>query len=56
MWLIHKCMLTSKGQDWWKDIWIYLQEPEAILTISHILAYKVLTLPGHQETEALTLV
>ena len=41
------------GHDKWKDIWVHLQEPEAGLTVFHVLAYKVLTLPGNQEPDAL---
>ena len=41
------------GQDMWKDIWVHLQEPEAVLTVFHLLAYKVLTPPGNQEADAL---
>lgn len=39
-------MITNKplwGEDIWKDIWIHLQESEAVLTAFHIQAYKALT-------------
>lgn len=37
----------------WKDIWVDLQEPEAILTVSQVLAHKVLPPLGTQEADAL---
>ena len=43
----------------WKDLWVHLEEPEAVLTVFHISAHKVLTsphppLPGNQEVDDLT--
>lgn len=35
-----------------KDIWVHLQKPEAILTVLHIPACKVQTLPDRQEVDA----
>ena len=35
------------------DIWVCLQEPEAILPVFHVLARKALTPPGNQEADAL---
>ena len=49
-------MIVTKplwGQDMWKDTWVCLQGAAAILTVFHILAYKVLTLPGNREADAL---
>lgn len=37
----------------WKDIWVGLQEPEVVLTVLHIPAYKALILPGNQEVDVL---
>ena len=31
------------GQDMWKDIWIYLQEPESVLTVLHVPAQRAPT-------------
>ena len=42
-----------RGQNMWKNIWVHLQEPGAVLTVFHILAYKVLTLTGNREADAL---
>ena len=44
------------GQDMWKDIWVCLKEPEAILTVFHILAYKALIPLGNKEADTLALV
>ena len=41
------------GQDMWKDIWVCLQEPEAVLTLFQLPAHKVLTPLGNQEVSAL---
>ena len=40
-------------QDIWKDIWVRLQESEAILTTFHASARKALKPPGKQEADAL---
>lgn len=48
--IVHKPLWS---QDMWKDIWVHLPEPEAILIVFHILARKVLTSPGDQEAGAL---
>lgn len=45
-----------RGQVRWKDILVYLKEPEAVLTVFHVLAPKVLTAPGDQEADALACV
>ena len=37
----------------WEDIWICLQEPEAVLTVPHVLAHKMLTAPDNQESNTL---
>ena len=37
----------------WEDIWLYFQEPEAVLTAFHVLAQKVLPSPDTQEADAL---
>lgn len=42
----------SGGQDIWKDIWVHLQEPQAVLIIFHVPAHKALTPPGNQEADA----
>lgn len=34
----------------YKDIWLHLQEPEGVLTVFHVPAYKVLTPAGNQES------
>ena len=44
---------TLWGQDMWKDIWVHLQEPEAILAAFHVPAYKELTFPGNHKADAL---
>ena len=41
------------GQDMWKDIWVHLQEPSAVLTVFHIPAHEALTAPGNQEADVL---
>ena len=41
------------GQDRWKNIWVHLQEPEAVLIVFHVLAHKALTHPGSLEADAL---
>lgn len=42
------------GQDIWKDIWVHLQEPEAVLTVIHVITHKALIPAGNQEADALT--
>lgn len=37
----------------WKDIWVCLQEPEAVLTVFHIQALKALTYSGNGAVDAL---
>lgn len=37
----------------WKDIWVYLQESEVVLTVFHVLVHKVLPPAGCQEANAL---
>lgn len=39
-------------QDTQKDIWVHLQEPEAIPIIFDVPTHKALTLPGNQEADA----
>lgn len=49
-WLAEGQMIMNKplwGQVVWKDIWVYLQEPEAVLTVFHSPAHKALTSPGN---------
>lgn len=41
------------GQDMWKDVWVHLQKPEAVLTVFHIPAHKVLTPSDNQEPDVL---
>lgn len=36
----------------WKDIWVYLQDPEVVVTVFHILAHKALTALGNQAADA----
>lgn len=40
------------GQDIWKDIWVHLQEPQAVLIVFHVPAHKALTPSGNQEADA----
>ena len=40
------------GQDIWRDIWVHLQEPQAVLIVFHVPAHKALTPPGNQEADA----
>lgn len=40
-------------QDVWRDIWVPLQEHEAVLTVFHIPAHKALTHPINQGAGAL---
>lgn len=37
----------------WKDVWVHLQKPEAVLTVFHILAHKMLTPSDNQEADVL---
>lgn len=41
------------SQGIWKDIWVSLQEPEAVFAICRIPIHKVLTPVGNQEANAL---
>lgn len=36
-----------------ENIWVFLQEPETVLTVFYVLAHKVPTLPGNQEADTL---
>ena len=42
----------SGGQNVCQDIWVHLQEPEAVLIAFHILAHEALILPGDQKGDA----
>lgn len=42
-----------QGQGMWKDSGVCLQEPEAVLTVFHILAHRVLVASSKQEADAL---
>ena len=48
--MIHEWVLV--GQAVWRDTWVCLQEPEAILILFRIPARKALTPPGNQEADA----
>lgn len=37
----------------WKNIWVLLQEPEAVLTVFHVLTHKAQILPENQEADTL---
>lgn len=42
-----------RGQDWWKDIWVHLQQPETVLTAFQVLTHKAVTPLCNLEADAL---
>ena len=40
------------AQDVWRDIWVHLQEPEAVLAVFHVWGHEALTPPDSQKADA----